>query len=576
MALKSVFLPFASLSFNSGKLNSQGLVQADGVIQNGAGYLSCPPLFAASAAISGVDEADGAPAIAHVNVNSSNNSTFTIYLYSGGKLWGADISGDPPWTFVDMGTLAALSEDEGAFVSMGPHTIFAAGHGNHVQIRRDGQPGFEACFISADKPKAKYVAGIGQRLLFANIANTGSAGTPDPRHSLAWWGYTNDARRIGNDLSLPEGNTNFNPLDDNFGDIRGLANGRRDSTIFKDRAVHQMLLGGEFGFEFQCIDTSHGLKYPRSVVELNEDDYFWSRQGPAVVRGGRVQLLGDGFWTERALGIEGPAVFGLEVLDAAADPDNELVFWLIRYNGFTYTYSEDATTHLPSEAINETRVVYALLAYNPVSNQFSFVWRQVSRTQTATEYPGVKMIDESSPSTDHQYIPLCLVDRIPWRNQLPMSGVGIFMVESAMTGSNPRNAKLFLCGLSSTDYTPDWLIDQDVIFTTGLIPIRNPEKLTLRGVRLVARSRRGFDLPGVSVRIRVVQDPFSVERVHGPFTSAANMDARDKIIRTNGVQAFTMVAVELTIDKRTAGSPVKYAFLLNEIEGVELMLGDGR
>ena len=52
MPRASVFVPFVNLSFNSGKINSQGLVQADGVYHDGAGYTPASPLFAASAAIS--------------------------------------------------------------------------------------------------------------------------------------------------------------------------------------------------------------------------------------------------------------------------------------------------------------------------------------------------------------------------------------------------------------------------------------------------------------------------------------------------------------------------------------------
>lgn len=567
MPRASVFIPFVNLSFNSGKINSQGLVQADGVYHDGAGYAPTSPLFAASAAIAAITDVVASPVIGHVNINGANSANFSIYLYAGGKLYRSDVSGDPPWTFTECGTVNALAADEGDFVSFGPNVIFAAGHGNHVQIRRDGQANFEACFQSADKPKAKYVAGIGRRLLFFNIANTGTAGTPDPRRSLAWWGVTDSARQIGNEDSIPEGNTGFNPLDDNFGDGTGLASGKRHATLFKKHGVYSMDLGGELGFTFDRIDTTHGVEQTKSITEMNEDDYAWGNQGPLVVRAGQqVILLGDGFWTERGVALESPPIMDLTVIDAAADPLNNLVFWLVKYQGYDYTYVLDGNNN-PTESVGTAATMWALIAYNTVSNQFSFVWRQRSND-------GVTLVDEASPGTAHRYIPLCLIDRIPWKNKLPMAGVGILMVESPATNpAGPRQAKLFLTGLSANSYTPQWLVGQSVIFTTGLVPIRYGQLVTIQGIQPVFRSRRGFLPPGVSFKLKTTLDPFSVERQHGPFST---IDGRLGCYPTAGVANCMMVSVEMTIDYRTAGSPVKYAYLLNEIEGVNLILGDGR
>lgn len=557
--MPTVFVPFLNLSFNSGKLNSSGLVQADGVLHNGAGYLAPPPLFLPTGTdFTDLDDTATDPSFGHVNLNPANSATFSIYLYSSGKLFRIDVAGSPPWTIAACGTVTALSAEEGSLVAFGPNEIFAAGHSNHVQIRRDGQANFEACFTSADKPKAKYAAAIGQRMLFANCANTGVAGDPDPNYSLAWWGFTDAARLIGTPAedSYPEGNTDFEPMDDDYGAIKGLSNGRLAATIFKERAIYSMNLGGIFGFEFDRISTRYGMKFSRSLAELADDDYFWSQSGPAVVRQGQVILLGDGFWTARGLELEGPPNASFNVLSSAVDEENGLVFWLLKYSTYPYTYTEPSD--VPTETTGAATTTYALLAYNPVSNQFSFVWKVRSAS-------GIPIYNVSGATTTN-YRPICLIDRIPWNNRLQAAGVGLLGVASA------GDPKLFLTGLSGSSYVPDYIVSQDAVFTTGLIPIENPNLVAINGVRPIIRPRRGFSRPNMKVRIRTCMTPWEVERLRPSDGSYyTTMDSRTGWISTTGCPVGAYVSVELTIESRTAGSPAAYAYLLNEIEGVELM-----
>ena len=555
--MPTIFVPFVNLSFNSGKLNSQGLVQADGVIHNGAGYLTPPPMFVPTDGdFDDLDDAADDPSFGHVNLNQANSSDFSIYFYSSGKLFRIDVSGDPPWTISACGTVTALEAGEGGFVSFGPNELFAGGHSNHLQLRLDGGTDFIACFTSDDKPKPKYVSAIGNRILIANCANTGTAGDPDPNRSLIWWGYTDNVQLIGEALAYPEGNTDFEPKDDDYGDIVGLTNGRLSASIFKDRAVYEMDLGGAFGFEFNRISTRYGLKYPRSIAELADDDYFFSQSGPAVVRSGQVILLGDGFWTARGLELEGPPDASFNVLGSAVDEENGLVFWLLKYQTYDYTYSE--TNDIPAETIGTAATTYALLCYNPVSNQFSFAWKVRAAT-------GVPMIDETDPTNPVDFRPICLVDRIPWNNRLQAAGVGMLAVQS---GQAPR---LFLTGLSGASYTPEWTVGQDAIFTTGMIPILSPANVAVTGVRPVIRSRRGFTKPQMKVRVRTAMTPWEVERLHPNDGSYfTTQDSRTGWIGTTGVHAGLFVSIELTISARTAGTPVAYSYLLNEIEGVEV------
>jgi hypothetical protein len=565
--MRTVFVPFMNLSFNSGKLNSSGLVRADGVMHGGAGYLAPPPLFKpTSANFSAMAEAVTEPCFGHVNRAKSANGTYTIYFYGDGQLFRIDVSGDPPWTITACGTVTALAAGEGGFCSFGENEIFAAGHGNHVQIRRAGQANFEACFTSTDKPKAMHVGSIGMRMLFANIASTGSAGAPDPNRSLLWWGATDNARAVGNVDSLPKDNTDWQPLFDDYGDIVGLSNGKLRCSIFKSMAVYSMDLEGADGFFFDRIASDVGCIGPRSITELNDDDYFWSTLGPAVVRSSQIFLLGDGLWNERGLALESPPRPALTVLGSASDQKNGTIYWLVEYDGQDYAWADG---NPPTETITASGKIYALIAYNSAANQFSFVWRQRSSS-------GISLVDEASPATSHLYRPICLVDRIPWKNQLPMDGIGLLAVESSATNpGGPREPTLFLAGLPSTSWTPEWTSGQDLVFQTGLVPISGPNVGAIRGVRPVVRPRRGHVRPAIECRIFSALTPWDVERVYGPYLSTTNLDGRRGYITTPGATTGSFLAVELTIKARTA-SPLAYSYLLDEIEGVELLVDDRR
>lgn len=554
--MKRVYIPFNNLSFNTGRLNSAGLIQADGVIHSGAGFSAPPPFFKPGTALTGAGASVDDPIFACVNTSEANSSDFSIYVYMDGKVYRYDVSGAPPWTPAACLTLGTkLVAGEGGMIPFGQNVVLAAGHSNHVQIRLDGQANFQDCFTSDDKPKFKYVGALGQSLVFANAANTGQAGTPDPNGSLVWWGAVGAPRTIGTEETHPDDATGFASLFDPYGDIRAVGNGKRNCVIGKDRAIYLMHLDDLVsGFVFDRISAGVGLAEARSLVDLYDDTYGWSTVGPAVVRGEQLILLGDGYWTVRSLLNESPAVPALTVLSSFVDRDNALVGWLLKYQSIPYTY--DDSSGQPVETEGTAATMWALLVYNVISNQFSFVWRQRSDT-------GINMIDEASPGTPVVHRPLCMVDSVPWNNYFPMRGVGFFSVVAA---SDPV---LFLSGLSGSTFTPTWTLGQDTVLSTGLVPLSG-KMVTVHGVRPVLRSRRAKTLPELSVRVRTALAPWDTERIAGPYTKSSDSIAnRAGWIKTKTANG-TLVGIELTVEDRTAGSPVGYSFLLEEIEGVEV------
>jgi hypothetical protein len=569
---RTVYIPFFNLSYNAGKLNPSGLIQADGVVHGGASFLGMPPLYIpTTTALTGAT-ADGpaAPVIAHVNLATrADSDDFTIFVYADKKIFKiVGTLGAITWTISDVSPSPALStgptDQEGQFVSFGSSEIFAAGVGDPVQIMLDGGSTFVPCFTSTDKPKAAHVCCIDQRLDFLDIANTGTAGSPDPNHSLLWWGATDDPQTIGNPLSLPQDLTDFQPLADDFGDGTGLSSGKERAVVFKKRALYVHQIGGPYGYEVPRVAAGIGLEFAHSITELADDTYFWSTLGPAVFRQQQVFLLGNGSMALRDLFAESPPDPDLKVLSAAADINNGIVCWLISYKSYDYTYAVDATTKVPSEAKGDAVLTYALLCYNSIADQLSFGWR-------VRDADGIAFVKESEPLVSHKFIPLCLVDRIPTKSTLPLASIGLIGWETGLTAGTSYPV-LFAAGLPSTSFTPDWTLGQDIALATGFIPF-NGEKVIVKGVRPILRTKRGFALPEISVNIKTTLESFSTERQFGPFALSTNADSRrPAVITTPGCAAATYVSVELVISQRTGTSSVAYAYLLSEIEGVELII----
>lgn len=579
MAQRTVYVPLYNLSFNSGRLNPSGLIRADGVIHGGESYVATPPFFDPLASqLTDIAESQAIqPFLAHVNLSprtsiDGGSVPWSLWVYADGEFYEIEGSSTAAaWPITACSPVTPITSkpasDEGQFVSFGQSIIFACGRNWPVQIMLNDTNNFQDCFISSDKPKFKYVAVIGQRLVFANAGNTGTAGSPDPNGSLLWWGASNDPRVIGNPESHPRSNTDFQSILDDQGDITGLSSGKDLALVLKSNAIYRLEIGGPFGFQVPRVAAGIGCKYPRSITELGEDTYFWSTLGPAVFRDSQVFLLGDGAIPLRDLFADGPPDPQLAVISSAADIENGLVSWLISYKSYAYTYALDADD-LPTETEGASTTTYALVVYNAIANQLSFAWRHQSAD-------GIQMVREAAPSTNRRFLPLCLVDRIPWRNTFPLAGIGMIGIESSATDPvGPRTPKMFLAGLSSqTSYAPEWTVGQAVILTTGFIPIQGFNGRVVK-VRPILRSKRAKAIPEMSVYVRTCLSPSEPEREFGPFLKSTGADdRRNGFITCQDVASASFVSIELQIAARQT-TPEAYAFMLAEIEGVEIVFAD--
>lgn len=596
--MPTVFIPFTNFSLSRGRLNSGALVRADGVAHLGHGYAAPSPLFFASDPLDETDhEIDGPverPAFAHMNPNI-NTSAFTGWLIHYLENRGANAEvynivdiGEPgpPWGVVhasDFTPLDAITDPEaGQFASFGSHTVLVLGHDQPSRIRLNNGNQFTLeLFESDDKPRPKYASSIGERMLFANIANVGSAGGPDPNASLVWWGATDDARSIGNPVDNPEMASDFQFLSDDYGDISGLSGGKRAAYIFKHRGVYQMgLTNSLFGYGFDVISSGIGCIHSRSIVSQGDEVYFWSTLGPAVIRGGQVLLLGDGYWTERGLLQESPPHPNFKVLGAAADIHNGLILWHVQYDFHTYDY--DGAAEPPTETVGTIETGDALIAYSYLSNQFTFPLRP-QPTHDGSIESDPRIVDFTDPENPvvANWRLRAMVGGIPWdQRTMPLAGVGFIASEIQSPDTIP--ARLLASGfLDTTDdhSQPERIFEEPAYFATGMIQLSQDENVTVDSVRPIVRGRRARPVPTMRAWVRSSTTPFDVERIYGPFDSIGNYSARNGWIRTPGVAQGNFAAIDLEIAS-WSGVPWskvegEFAYWLEDIEGVEVQFKAG-
>lgn len=577
--MPTVFVPFNNFSLARGRLNAGGLTRADGVAHTGYGYAAPAPLVEASSTFDSGVAAPDLPRLAHYNPNSGAASGKQLYIAitrSGAThLYAvADVGGSMPLTVNSLGSVGAITDpNAGQLFSYGLHEILCLGHDNDVQIRVDGAGAFTTCFTSSDQPRAKYGASLGLRALFGNIANTGSAGSPDPNTQLVVWTATDDVRTVSNAVADPELGSDFQYLADDYGDITGLSGGRRSAYIFKERGINVMLLTSSiYGYTFDTIATGgFGCRQPRSIARFGDEVYYWSELGPAVIRDGQALLLGDGFWTHRSLLSESPAHPNFTVLDSAIDEANGCVLWLVEMDTTSYDYAESEAGG-PLESVSGETTGRALICYSVLANEFSFLWRSADSI-----YMPLINFNSDPPASELWYI-RNLVGGMPWdQYTMPLGGVAFIAHQNG-----PEAPRLLFSGFNASFDsfdTPEYVIGQNPSFSTGLVQLPNLQNGSIHGVRPVMRARRGFSLPTVSVNIGTCMTPFDDLRMRGPYTSDQTGEPRTGWIRTPGVPMGNFAVAEVEIAS-WSGDPLatkadELAYLVQDIEGIEVDFGGG-
>lgn len=189
--------------------------------------------------------------------------------------------------------------DEGwFFVRFGQHIICTCGKGEPVQLRLDGTAtNLTDLITSADKPQAKFIAVVGNRLGLANISYFGASTAPSgvPLDQTVWMSANDNARVFGRGESTHAGDrTQFFPILDGDGEITAYIGGAEVAVLMKRNAILEQRYRN-VGTSFRLVDESIGTIYPQSLVWAEGDLYFMStNKGPCRFSpGSRPVILAD-------------------------------------------------------------------------------------------------------------------------------------------------------------------------------------------------------------------------------------------------------------------------------------------
>ena len=363
-----------------------------------------------------VDNARGSVSWVELSMPSTNanysDDAITIYGGDNEKLWLVDpVSGftdytrgsgdyaqstDParPWTFCSWG-----------------NDVVATNYVDDVQWYPDppsvtGE--FEKLITSTAEPKAKFCA-VGRDQLF--LAHCQGTGASESFSDTVWWSAVGDPQDFDPDITTLCDNQR---LVDTPGQITGLVGGNY-VLVFKRNSVYRFdWVGYPVIWDYQVLSYGIGTPYPKSIVKVGNDVFFYSDGGFAVVRDGRSveyvnssvrRFLGDPLFSNQGLIYKSQTtgIFEDLAVIGAYDSKSRNVFWFYSgpnallhddYNGIYQAFNDaivlntstgkwgyvntrsDEDTQSSTDKFTKANVTAAINVYTP--NLVSSAWNSGS------------------------------------------------------------------------------------------------------------------------------------------------------------------------------------------------------
>lgn len=284
-----------------------------------------------------------------------------LYLGTNESLW----EGLPPnYALTDVSkTSNASYTPDGAsswmFTTFG-EWIIASNYVDPIQVKKPGDTRFSDLLTPAGDLldiRGRHIATISSQLCVADI---------NPDHETEGKAYTFWTSAAGDPekfyLADVATQSTFYHLVANVGGITGLVGGEY-GLVFKENSIYRARYTGlPTLWEFEEISGSQGTPYPRSIVKVGQDVFFWGSGGIFVITnsGRQLQRIGatklekylfDTVYEPEALRPSPGsdvrenwgAVFG------AYDPYSGLIFWSYRVQGDQYGANEGMVIYSTAE-----------------------------------------------------------------------------------------------------------------------------------------------------------------------------------------------------------------------------------
>lgn len=547
----STIIPFSEFIPDKALFANPGLVVAENCVPlSNTGFVPAPVLELLSAAITGTG-IQGSLGIQPA-VGTVSDADYHLYVGSDDdKLYEIapqDYGSATAWVATDRSKGAGTyTVDSWFFHAFGRGMVAAPGLGDALQLQSAVGNAFADLVAggSPATPLAKYVTSIRNRLVLGNVQESA---TNYPNR--VWWSVINDITTYTDPSTTPGTTSNYEDLEDDYGDISGLVSGTDYAHIFKRKASYRMMYGGPFGISFLPVGIGHGTVYPHSVTRLGGQIFFWGPAGPTMINeqlqvvplglGSFSRSLQDEDWfLDTPISINRSS--STEVY-ATADPTNHMVLFLY-------------------DATDAGRRI--LFVYNARHGRGSIL-RQLLPLEE-----------------DANFLPLAMAYRPP-QPTWPWNPLRDLLVIGTDSGSPKIGA---------------FNGDSEVLanFRTGYQPLTNGTTSRIIGVKPIASlNAKNTGIPEFQVNVRTISQPWETSPSVTAGNSIDNADTNGYIRLPNSVfgryhsielqtgeRTLKLVTEEGTLVTTETGAVIILpaggvnAQLLAEIEGVEVLFEEG-
>lgn len=286
--------------------------------------------------------------------NTYNADTQEIYAGVEDAIYEVDQSGFSDVSVAGGYATSGDTPHSWSFASWGGD-VLATNYIDEVQSRAAGAALFANLITSTERPNGRFVTVIGPHVVLGDIINAG--GTVTGHADMVWWSAIDDAADFDPD---PATQSDYQRLRGTPGQIMALVGGIDYGLVFKRNSIYRMTYqGAPLIFSFESISTQVGTPSPRSVVQVDDDVYFWSGNSFYVIRAGRqlediggssvAKMLKDYVFESRAM--EQVQDSDQRVMDAvligAYDKYSGLILWFYRGKGVAEHRNDQAVVYRP-------------------------------------------------------------------------------------------------------------------------------------------------------------------------------------------------------------------------------------
>ena len=287
----------------------------------------------------------------------SSNSNYdddlvTVYAGDNSRLFRVDADGFTNFTRGVVSAtenLYANSTDPARPWDFAPfgNSIIATNYVDPVQWYEDGSANeeFTDLITSTAAPTARFVGVCRDQLVLAHCNGTGDS---ESFSDTVWWSHLGDPTDFDPSVTFL---SDKQRLVDTPGQITGFVPGNY-GLVFKRNSIYRMQWDGfPYAWEFKLPSPRIGSPYPKSIVQVGSDVFFYSDGGFAVIeKGEKVSYLndtisdfvGDPDFSPQAFSLRSQTtgVFDDLAVIGTYDAKSRLIFWF--YAGPNSTYSEDS------------------------------------------------------------------------------------------------------------------------------------------------------------------------------------------------------------------------------------------